>query len=45
MKRIIRIKKSVKRVVRTIPAEATTDGRARRVIITKTTTSKRRSVR
>jgi hypothetical protein len=44
MKKILRIKRSVKRVVRTLPGDASTGGRPRRVVITTTRTSKRRSV-
>jgi hypothetical protein len=44
MKRIIHIKRSVKKVVRTLPGDALSGGKPRRVVITKTTTTSHRRI-
>jgi hypothetical protein len=46
MKRIVQIKRSTRKYVRTLPGDETTGGRPRRVLVTKrTVTAKRRTVR
>jgi len=44
MKRILQIKRSVKKMVRTLPGDESSGGKPRRVVITKTTTSSRRRI-
>ena len=46
MKRILHIKRSVKKIVRTLPGDEASGGKPRRVVITRTTTSShKRTVR
>ncbi len=42
MKKIIQIRRSVKKMVRTLPGDELSGGKPRRVVITRTTTSSRR---
>jgi len=45
MKKILQVKRTVKKIVRTIPGDAASGGRPRRLLIIKKTVSSRRSVR
>ena len=44
MKRITQIKRSVRKFVRMIPGDARSGGKPRRVLITRTTTSRRQTL-
>ena len=44
MKKVIHIKRSVRKIVRILPGDASSGGKPRRVVVTRTTTSTRRSV-
>jgi len=45
MKKILQIKRTVKKIVRTTPGDAASGGRPHRLLIIKKTVSSRRSVR
>jgi len=45
MKKILQIKRTVKKIIRSIPGDAASGGRPRRVLLIKKTVTSRRSVR